>query len=202
MPMKIISTLFFLCCCIAVFAQEDKLYIQGRVVNANGDPVSDVYIINVITHEKDITQADGIFTIQVSPNDSLILSHISYYRKAVKVYTLLQNPVVVLESDNIEISEVTVTPENQNDYERAKKNLKFLEDYKVPSYTKIKPENDPVQTIMTEHNKLMRTEAGMLNLGAIPLQALTNLGKKKKTKRRRSDSYYSTRKQKDLTPEE
>lgn len=200
--MKIISTLFFLCCCIALFAQEDKLRIQGKVVNKNGDPVTDVYIINANSHEKDITQADGIFTIRVTPNDSIILSHISYYRKSVKVYTLLLNPVVVLESDNIEIPEITVTPENQNDYERAKNNLMFLKDYKVQSYTKIKPENDPVQTIMTEHNRMMRTEAGMLNLGGIPLQALTNVSKKKKTKRRRSNSYFSTRKQKDLTPED
>jgi hypothetical protein len=200
--MKIISTLFFLCCCIALFAQEDKLRIQGKVVNKNGDPVTDVYIINANSHEKDITQADGIFTIRVTPNDSIILSHISYYRKSVKVYTLLLNPVVVLESDNIKIPEITVTPENQNDYERAKNNLMFLKDYKVQSYTKIKPENDPVQTIMTEHNRMMRTEAGMLNLGGIPLQALTNVGKKKKTKRRRSNSYFSTRKQKDLTPED
>ncbi len=199
--MKTISTLLFLCYCITVFAQDDKIQIQGKIVNKNGDPISDVYIINTSNHEKDITQADGVFTITVSQNDSLILSHISYFRKAVKVFTLLQDPVVILESDNIEIPEVTITPENKSDYERAKKNLMFLNDYKVQSYTKIKPESDPVNTIMTEHNRLMRVEAGSINLLQLPLEALTKFGKKKRHKRKRSNDFYSTRKQKDLTPE-
>lgn len=205
MPMKIISTLFFLCCCIALFAQEDKLRIQGKVVNKNGDPISDVYIINTSNHEKDITQPNGIFTITVSPNDSLILSHISYFRKSVKIFTLLRNPVIILESENIEIPEITVSPNQTNDLENAKQNLLFLNDYQVPKYNKMKPEIDPLQTIMTEHNRLMRTEAGSISFLPIleaPLKLLDKSVQKRKRRKLYSTDYSSSRKQKDLTPEE
>ncbi|MCY1718813.1 hypothetical protein OU798_00570 [Prolixibacteraceae bacterium Z1-6] len=200
--MKTIPALLFLFCCFNTFSQDEKIILQGKVVNTNGDPISDVYIINSSNYEKDITLANGIFTITVSPGDSLILSHISYNRKSVQVYTLLKAPVITLESDNIEIPEITVTPDNAGDLEKAKKNLSFLKDYKVQSYTKIKPESDPVQDIMTEHNKMMRTEASSINLMQIPLESINIFSKKKKIKRKRYNSYYSTRKQKDLHPDD
>lgn len=199
--MKTISTLLLLNCCLCALAQEDKIQLQGKIINQNGNGVSDVYIINTNNLEKDITKSDGIFTLTVSPTDTLIISHISYHRKQVNVYTLLKDPVIILESDNITIPEITVTPDKINDYDRAKKNLSFLKDYKAGSYSKIKLEANPLQTMMTEHNRLMRTEAGSINLLQFPLETITKLAEKQKRKRNSSNDYFSTRKQKELVPE-
>lgn len=198
--MKTITTLLLISCCLCALAQKDKIKLQGKIINQNGNGVSDVYIINTNNQEKDITQSDGIFTLSVSENDTLIISHISYHRKQVNVYTLLKNPVIILESDNIAIPEITVTPDKINDYDRAKKNLSFLKDYKAGSYSKIKLEADPLQTMMTEHNRLMRTEAGSINLLQFPLEMITKMAKRHNHKRKSSTDYSSTRKQMELVP--
>lgn len=200
--MKIITTLLLLLsCCLCALSQNKEIQIQGKIINQNGNPVSDVYIINTSNLEKDITQPDGIFTVTASPNNSLIISHISYHRKEVKVYTLIKEPVIILESDNITIPEITVTPDKISDYDRAKKNLSFLKDYKAGSYSKIKTGANPVQTMMTEHNRLMRTEAGSINLLQFPLETISKLAKKHEYKRKNSNDYFSTRKQLELVPE-
>ena len=114
------------------------------------------------------------------------------------VSTLLKKPVIILESDNITIPEITVTPDKITDYDRAKKNLAFLKDYKAGAYSKIKLEASPLQTMMTEHNRLMRTEAGSINLLHFPLEMIGKMAEKHKQKI--SNDYSSTRKQMKLEP--
>lgn len=200
--MKIIGTLLYLICGISVFAQNNEIQIQGKITNINGAPIGDVYIINARTHEKDITKSDGVYTISASTDDTLILSHISYNRKAVKVDTLLNNPVIILETDNIEIKAVTVTSKQMNDYQRAKKNLSFLKEFKAPSNSKIKKENNPVKTIMTENNRIMRTEASSINLMQFSRAKADKMVKKHAYRKSRSTDYSSTRKQKEIEEEE
>ncbi len=202
--MKTITTFFFLCYCFYSIAQNNEFTIQGKVTNAKGNPIADVYIINPRTLEKDITQPNGTFSVIVNPKDSLIFSHISYFRKSEQVYTLQQNPVVTLETENVQIKEVTVRSNQISDYDRALNNLSFIKNYKPIKYNKINPEIDPLQSLMTEHNRLMRSEAGSINLLPI-LGIAVNLVDKtvKKRKRRKlySTDYFSTRKQKELEEE-
>ncbi|HYQ56129.1 MAG TPA: hypothetical protein VEP89_02200, partial [Draconibacterium sp.] len=99
----------------------------------------------------------------------------------------------------VEIPEIVVRPDQMTDLEKARQNLKFLDDYKPIKYNKMKPETDPTTAIMTEHNRLVRTEAGSISLLPV-LDVSTKLidkAVKKRKKRKLYRSYYSSRKQKE-----
>lgn len=189
---------------MAAFAQEKTFTLQGKIVNEQGKPVADVYVINPRTFEKDITLSNGVFTAKVLPSDSLIFSHISYFRKSLRVQQMQHNPEVILEAENIQIPDIVVSPNKMNDMERAKKNLSFLNDYKAIHYKRMAPDTDPLTTMMTEHNSYMRTEAASINLlpiAALPIQLIDKAIQKRKH-RKQFSSYSSTRKQKVLLEEE
>ncbi|WP_319479049.1 hypothetical protein [uncultured Draconibacterium sp.] len=196
--MKTLTILLTITCCINVYAQDSSTFIiEGKTVNNEGLPIADVYVINLRTLEKDITRANGIFKLAVSAQDSLIFSHISYFRISVQVYSLLQSPIVKMESEDVQIPEVVVSPEKKTDLNRAQNNLEFLDDYKPLKYNKMKPESDPTTTIMTEHNRLMRNEAAsvsLLPILGIPLKAIDKAVQKRKRRKMYRTDYYSTRK--------
>lgn len=195
--MKTITILLAITFCINAYAQDKTFTLEGKTVNNEGQPIADVYIINPRTLEKDITKANGVFSVTVSPKDSLIFSHISYTRISVHVYELLQNPQVTLESEDVQIPEVIVSPDQKTDLKRAQQNLQFLDEYKPLKYNKMKPESDPTTTIMTEHNRLMRTEASSISLLPIlglPIQLIDKAVQKKKRRKLYHTDYYSTRK--------
>lgn len=180
----------------ASFAQEVRFMIQGKIVNQKDEPISDVYIVNLVTNEKDISRSDGVFTIRVLPSDSIILSHISYFRKVVRIHDILLEPVIKLYSENVDIPEVMVTPEQQSDIDRANNNLQFLNQYKPTAKMRMKDEElDPVTAIMTEQNDQMRVEASSISL--VRFSPSENIGKlfTKLKKRNRTNEYSSTRKQ-------
>ena len=54
-------------------AQEERMTIKGKIVDMKGEPVSDVYIINLVSNERAITLNNGVFTIKIFSTDSLIL---------------------------------------------------------------------------------------------------------------------------------
>jgi hypothetical protein len=200
--MRLLIIIFVLAFSLTSFAQQKRFTIQAKVVDQKGAPISDVYVVNLVSNEKVISHSDGIFTIRVLPSDSLIFSHISYFRKIADVYTLLLDPVVKLYSESVDIPEVQVTPDQQSDYENAMKNLLFLKEYKAPEFLKIQEESDPVSTITTEHNELMRSEASSISLIRLsPSKSIEKLVDKVK-KTDRSNDYYSTRKQKKLEENE
>lgn len=201
--MKQLITIIFIALCLTSFGQQKRFTIQAKVVDEKGVAISDVYIVNLVSNEKDISKNNGIFTIQVLPTDSIVLSHISYFRKIVSVYSLLLHPTVQLYSENVNIPEVKITPDKQSDYDRAMANLEFLNVFKVPEYTKIKEENEPVTTIMTEHNDLMRSEASSISLIRISPTATIGRMIDKLKKKENSKEYSSTKKQlKDIVTED
>ncbi len=195
--MRTFTFLLAIICCIKAYSQDTSFPFEGKIVNSKGIPIADVYVINPRTLEKDITRTNGIFSIEISPQDSLILSHISYTRKSVRMYELLQNPVIVLESEDVQIPEVIVSPDKTTDAKRAQENLQFLDEYKPLKYNKMQPESDPTTTIMTEHNRLMRTEAGsvsFLPILGLPIQLIDNAVQKRKRRKLHQTDFYSTRK--------
>ncbi|WP_321371516.1 hypothetical protein [uncultured Draconibacterium sp.] len=195
--MKTFTILLAIFCCMNTYSQNKNFTLEGKTVDSKGEPIADVYIINPRTLEKDITRANGVFSVTVSPQDSLIFSHISYFRKSVHVYELLQNPQVILDSEDVQIPEVIVSPDKTTDIKRAQENLQFLDEYKPLKYNKIKPESDPTTTIMTEHNRLMRTEAGsvsFLPILGLPIQLIDNAVQKRKRRKKHQTDYYSTQK--------
>ena len=160
--MKTIFTILFSVLVLSSFGQIKRFLIQGQIVDQNDNPISDVYIVNLDNHEKDISRENGVFSVWVSPGDSLVLSHISYFRKIVSVHSLLVNPKVELISEHIDIQEVIVSPEQISDIDKAEKNLAFINDYRTPVRIRMKEEEgNPVNVIMTENNDLMRSEAAI-----------------------------------------
>ena len=155
---------YFACLFFSTYGQQNEFQLEGKIVNSNGNQIPDAYIINYRNLDKRISLANGIFDIWVLPTDSLIISHISYYRKKVSVYELLINPVIQLETDTINIIEVDVSPEYKTDFERAHENLLFLSEMDVPAFTKIETETEPVQQLMLEHNKVLRSGASSITM--------------------------------------
>ncbi|QIA09241.1 hypothetical protein [Draconibacterium halophilum] len=127
--MKTLFTILFSILFLTSFGQIKRFLIQAQVVDQYNNPISDVYIVNLDNLEKDISQKNGVFSVWVSPSDSLVLSHISYFRKIVSVHTLLVNPKVELISENVDIPEVVVSPEQVSEFDKAEKNLAFMKEY-------------------------------------------------------------------------
>lgn len=161
--MKLLLSLSLFFICFNLFSQNE-FRIEGRIVGHNGHPVSDAYLINYRDLAKDITNHNGIFSIQVLPSDSLVISHISYQRKVVTVFQLMINPIIQLEIDSLNITEINISPDQQTEYERARENIESIKLMNIPSFTKIKPEPDPVLEMATEHNRVMRTEASSISI--------------------------------------
>lgn len=193
--MKILVTLTFLLYFFGSFAQQEKFLLQGRVIDQAGKAVSDVYIVNLNTHEKDISHTSGIFAIWVLPDDSLVFSHIAYYRRVVTVNSILLDPDVTIVSEHVNIPEVIVNPEQKTEMENAKANLEFLNDFKAPGFVKIDSnDNDPVSATMRENNSVLRSEASSISIIRFsPSVVLSTLINNKQKRDRRLD-YKSTRK--------
>lgn len=197
--MKLLFTSLLLFVSATLFAQLKPFLVEGQVVDQMTKPIPDVYVVNLNSHEKDISRENGVFSIWVSPADTLILSHISYFRKKISVHSLLVNPVVIMVAEDINIPEIQISTNLITDKERAEQNLDFLDEYEVQPFSKIDVENDPnpVRDIMTENNMLMRSEASSLSLSRFsPSESLSILYSKFKKKDPLTD-YSSTKKVKE-----
>ncbi|WP_319482061.1 hypothetical protein [uncultured Draconibacterium sp.] len=192
--MKTIFTILFSILFLTSFGQIKRFLIQGQIVDQNDNPISDVYVVNLDNHDKDISLKNGVFSIWVSPSDSLVLSHISYFRKIVSVHALLVNPRVELTSENVDIPEVVVSPDQTIEVDKAKENLAFMKEYSPPiKFRMAEEESDPVTTIMTANNVLMRSEASSISIARF--SPSENIGKLfTGWKKDPSDDYFSTRK--------
>lgn len=192
--MKTIFTILFSILFLSSFGQIKRFLIQGQIVDQNDNPISDVYVVNLDNHDKDISLKNGVFSIWVSPSDSLVLSHISYFRKIVSIHALLVNPKIELISENVDIPEVVVSPEQTIKVDEAKENLAFMKEYSPPiKFRMAEEESDPVTAIMTENNDLMRSEAASISIARF--SPSENIGKLFTLwKKNQSDDYFSTRK--------
>jgi len=192
--MKTITTILLLLLCSVTFAQEQKFLIEGKIVDEQGNPVTDVYIVNLNNHDKDISHPNGIFAIWVSPGDSLILSHISYFRKIVSVQTMLVNPIVTLESEHVDIPEVRVSPSQISDLDRAKQNLQQNK-WDIRSRPgDMSTESQQMQQVITANNNVLRAEASSVSI--VKFSPSENIGKlfTKLKKKDQYERYSSTRK--------
>ena len=166
-------------------AQDKRMVIQGKIVDAKGDPVSDVYIINLVSNEKDISGVNGVFTIKIFPTDSLVLSHISYFRKIITANSLLLNPVLTLESENVNVEEVTVSPEQKSDMDNAMENIQQIDWDTRPQPGDGFSEADRVNQTMTENNRVLRTEASSVSLLKFSIGDMLGKWKKKRQRRKK-----------------
>ncbi len=163
--MKYLAAVILLLSFVPCFSQQqEEFLLEGQVTDSTKTPLADAYIINTRTQQMAVSKSNGIFAIRVLPADSLVLIHLAYIRKTVKVFALLKNPVVELTSDNINIAQVDVSPGAQSDYERARRNVAGLAEIKPVSYSKIDPNPQPVMQMMTENNRIMKTQASSVSV--------------------------------------
>lgn len=192
--MKTLYTLTCLLISVSLFAQEKTFLIEGQVVDQLMKPVADVYVVNLNSNEKDISNINGVFSLRVSPTDSLIFSHISFYRRIVKVHKLLFNPVVMLDAEHVDIPEVRISANDLSDVQRAEINMSFLQSYDPPMMKRMSVQNDPVHEVVLENNRILRSEASSIHIASFsPSAALHILYSTFKRKDPLTD-YSSTRK--------
>ncbi|RIJ46256.1 hypothetical protein D1614_20000 [Maribellus luteus] len=165
-------------------AQDERMLIQGKIVDAKGAPVPDVYIVNLLSHEKDISLKNGVFTLNILPTDSLLLSHISYFRKIVSATQLLRNPVITLESESIHVEEITVSPDEKSAAEIVSQNLNVKEWDIRPLPGDGFSESERAKQTMAENNSVLRSEASSVSLLKFSVGGMLEKWKKKRKKRK------------------
>ncbi|QJB33368.1 SusC/RagA family TonB-linked outer membrane protein [Chitinophaga oryzae] len=103
----LLTTLLFLCCCFAAWAQ-DKKAVTGTVKDEKGTPLPGVTVKEKGTANGAMSGADGTFKVQVASDATLVLSYIGFMNQEVPVngQTTL---TIVLKEDNKNLNEVVVT---------------------------------------------------------------------------------------------
>ncbi len=187
----IVFTLTFFVCS----SQQEKFAIQGRILDSNNNPVPDAYIINARDMDKNTSRPNGVFDAMVLPEDSLIITHVSFFRKTVTVYELLQNPIIQLDLDTINILQVDVLSDDITDLERAAKNMNEI-DYDFRSQdTDTFTESERMEDLLNTENRVQRSAASSLTYEFSPSELIMGLVNKIK-KRKKASGYSSTKKKK------
>lgn len=178
------------------FCQQNEFHVQGQVVDTKQKPVSDAHIINFRNTNKYVSRNNGVFDAWVLPDDSLVITHISYFRKTISVYQLLQNPVIQLELDTINILPINVSPDQLTDRERAAENINSLEFDFRPQPGDSFTESERMRQLLNKENRVERTSASSLNYQFSPSEIIGKIAKKIE-KRKKSKQFNSTKKQTD-----
>ncbi len=190
--MKLNFTLLFLLITLTIAAQEFTL--QGKIIDNTQNPVSDAYIFNIRNAAKCFSTGNGLFELHVQPSDTLIISHISFLRKMVTVYELLKNPVVLLETDTMNIKPVNVTGNLQTAHEQAMKNINYQTFDALPRIVDNFSETERTAQLMKTENRVLRTEASSVRIASFSPSAVIGKFAEKRAKRKIAKEYNSTRK--------
>lgn len=190
--MKLNFTLLFLLTTLTIAAQEFTL--QGKITDSAQNPVSDAYVFNIHNAAKCFSTGNGLFELRVQPSDTLIISHISFLRKMVTVYELLKNPVVMLETDTLNIKPVKVTGNLQTAREQAMKNINYQTFDALPRIGDNFSETERTAQLMKTENRVLRTEASSVRIASFSPSAVIGKFAEKRAKRKIAKEYNSTRK--------
>jgi hypothetical protein len=193
--MKLLALLLFIGTCPLAFSQEKEFYMQGQIIDGDSKPVADVYIINYRNLDKAVSRQNGIFELWVLPDDSLLISHVSYLPQKIRVFDLMINPVVQLELDTIHIVEVDIFSNPQDDVENAKKNTESIHWDPRPKPDDGFTEKEMVMDIVTRENNVMRSEANSLSIVKFSPSDVVGAISKKIKKRKRSKQYSSRKRE-------
>ncbi len=190
--MKLNFTLLFLLITLTIAAQEFTL--QGKITDSAQNLVSDAYVFNIHNSARCFSTGNGLFELRVQPSDTLIISHISFLRKMVTVYELLKNPVVMLETDTLNIKPVKVTGNLQTAREQAMKNINYQTFDALPRIGDNFSETERTAQLMKTENRVLRTEASSVRIASFSPSAVIGKFAEKRAKRKIAKEYNSTRK--------
>lgn len=192
--MKQITFLILVFAFLDSYAQQEEFYLQGQIIDANKNPISDANIFNDRSSVKYISKSNGIFDVRVLPGDSIIITHISFIRKVVTVHQLMVNPIVQLDLDTINIRPVNVSASQRSDYEKAMKNMESIEFDFRPQPDDDYTEAEKMQVLMMTEDQVQRVAASSVSL--VRFSPSTVIGKfsEKRKKRKENSQYDSTQK--------
>ena len=177
------------------FGQDKFFHLKGKITDAREEPVPDAYIINYRDYKKIASNPDGEFNMWVQRGDSLMISHISYYRKIVYVDSVRLNPVVQLKLDTVNIMHINIFTEPRDDDAFAKENINSWEFSLKPSPTEAFTEKEMVQDMLNRENRIMRSEASSVRIATFsPSEQIGKLFKNLK-KRKNSKQYSNSKKE-------
>lgn len=193
--MKLLPVILLFFFCLNVYSQQEEFYIEAQIVDNNSKPLGDVYILNYRNLDKAVSKQNGVFNMWVLPSDSLMISHVSYNRRIIRVFDILVNPIVCIEMDTINIMQVDILANPINDYDKAKKNIESINFSLKPPVNETFTEKELVQDMLDRENKIMKSEAHSLKFVSFSPTVIVGLISKK-IKRRKKSNQFSSRKKK------
>lgn len=176
--------------------QDKFIHLRGKIVDDRSHPIPDAYIINYRDYKKIVSNQDGEFNIWVERSDSLMISHISYYRKIVYTDSVRLHPTIQLKLDTVNIMHINIFTESRTDEDFAKKNINSWEFSLKPSPTEAFTEKERVQNVINSENKVMRSEASSVRIATFSpseqIGKIVNLFKRRK----KSNEFSNSKKRK------
>jgi CarboxypepD_reg-like domain len=110
--MKICNCLFLIILYISpLFLKSQNITIQVKVIDKEKQGIPGASVIIVNKKEGTVTDADGFFTLQVSPEDILLINAVDMFDKKVQVSTIIdkKDGEISLEEDQQEVCYVITT---------------------------------------------------------------------------------------------
>lgn len=110
--MKIFKCLFLIVFLIApLFLKAQNITIQCRVIDKDKQGIPGASVVIVNKKEGAVTDADGFFSLQVSPEDTLVINAVDMLDKKVQVSTIIDKKdwEIILEEDPQEVCYVITT---------------------------------------------------------------------------------------------
>ncbi len=192
--MKHFLLLIFVFAAFQSFSQEKEFFLQGQVVDRNNNPISDSNIFNERNSVKSASKTNGVFDMMVLPGDSIIITHISYIRKAITVHQLMVNPVIQLDLDTINIKPINISASEKSDYQKAMDNIEsFKFDFR-PQPDDEYTESERMKNLLNTENQVARASSYSLNF--IQFSPSEEIGKLKSNRKKKKDAkqFSSTKK--------
>ncbi|MEM7574784.1 MAG: carboxypeptidase-like regulatory domain-containing protein [Bacteroidota bacterium] len=116
-PSKLLLSCFLFFFLISLFNStlQAQLIIQARVVDAQTEQaLAYATVASISSQDGTLTNADGFFSLEVSSaQDSLTISFLGYQSMRLQAGSLRATPVVLLQPQSIELSDVTVFSEDE-----------------------------------------------------------------------------------------
>lgn len=107
--MKYYLSIFFLFITIAAGSAQSTVKISGTVTDSKQEPLAGVTVFIPNTSTAAVTNADGKYTIDVKPGESLTYSCVGFMKKTLKIESgILEMDVVLDDSENSQLADLIV----------------------------------------------------------------------------------------------
>lgn len=194
--MKLILIILFIFSGAITFSQQKEFLLNGKIVGPNKFPVPDAHVINFRNLKKVISDHNGKFNMRVQPGDSIMISHVVFFRKKIYADSIKTDPIIILSIDTINIAGIRITPNQKNEYELARENIQAIEFDLKPRLDDEFTDKDLIESVIKTENALARSASYSVNfIKFSPTQLIGKLLAKRE-RRKKSNEFKSTQKKK------